>query len=385
MATSEEAKTYNILLLGETGCGKSTTINALANYLKFSTFEDAQQSEFIQLIPSCFTLPNPETGEAFLVESTLDNDNERPGDDGASKTQDPMGYTFQHENRNHLIRIIDTPGMGDTRGMDVDGNNFNKILSYLHHHRLMHGIVILIKSNETRRTASFRYVITQLLAHLHQSATANVFFLFTFGRNSFYGPGEGFATLSTFLEEELAHVPIQLEVGQNCFFIDNEAYRFLLAQKQGYPFSKYQETSFRESWNRSAEQTAELLKQICSLAPHQLQKTISLNTALKLIQELGEPMIQLQRTVYLNIEKIQEKEEMIKRSDITKSDILRQLDVQIDELKMVILSKPRTTCTGQRCIEVVQLNGQSKINFKSVCHEDCKLDSVQSNVIGKIT
>ena len=46
---------YNILLLGETGAGKSTTINAVANYLKHFTFEKAVANDFLEIIPSKFT------------------------------------------------------------------------------------------------------------------------------------------------------------------------------------------------------------------------------------------------------------------------------------------------------------------------------------------
>ena len=55
-ANSQE---YNILLIGETGCGKSVTINSFVNYLKFSNFEEAVSSSgLIHLIPSQFTLPD---------------------------------------------------------------------------------------------------------------------------------------------------------------------------------------------------------------------------------------------------------------------------------------------------------------------------------------
>src|SRR5699024_8599668 len=120
---------------------------------------------------------------------------------------------------------------------------FDKILDHLNHYQSLHGICILLKSTETRKTASFRYCINQLLTHLHKSACQNIVFCFTFSRNSFYGPGEGFSTLRGFLKNELKEVNLDLKTGGNCFFIDNEAYRFLVAKKQDYPFKAKQENS----------------------------------------------------------------------------------------------------------------------------------------------
>ena len=119
----------------------------------------------------------------------------------------------------------------------------------------MHGICFLIKSTETRKTAFFRYCITELLTHLHKSACNNIVFCFTFSRSSFYGPGDGFATVKSFLDDELKEVGLNLRPKVNCFFIDNEAYRFLVAKKQGFPFAPNQENDYEQSWFNSVAQT----------------------------------------------------------------------------------------------------------------------------------
>lgn len=129
----EPLEEYNILLLGESGAGKSTTINAIANYIKYKTFEEATNSEFLQLIPSNFSLPDPVHQGKTIEIKTGSNINERT-EEGGSRTKDPMGYPFRFGDK--LIRIIDTPGIGDTEGAETDKKNFEKILDYLHFHKV---------------------------------------------------------------------------------------------------------------------------------------------------------------------------------------------------------------------------------------------------------
>ena len=49
-------KVYNILLMGQTGTGKSTFINSISNYLMFETLKEAMESKPTCVIPAKFDL-----------------------------------------------------------------------------------------------------------------------------------------------------------------------------------------------------------------------------------------------------------------------------------------------------------------------------------------
>lgn len=267
LADLKASPEYTLLLLGESGCGKSTTVNAIANYLKFASFEEAIEGEFIQVIPSKFMIPHPQTGEPFIIDTGTDPNEGTV--DGESKTISPQTYCFWLGET--LIRIIDTPGVGDTRGVEKDKENFEKILTHLHNYDKLNGILVLMKSNETRKTVTFRYCISELLTHLHKSASKNIIFCFTFSRNSFYGPGEGFFNLNNFLKNDLKLDNLELDRERNCFFIDNEAFRFIAAKKKNYVFPEYLQKSYKESWAKSVEQTTLMVKRVMSLSAHNLK------------------------------------------------------------------------------------------------------------------
>ncbi|KAL3082556.1 hypothetical protein niasHT_030570 [Heterodera trifolii] len=102
---SKEDIVKNLLLLGKTGNGKSTLINAMHFYAQFDTFEDALQ----------------------LVQ--------------------------------------DTAGNGDTRGTEMDNQNMANTFGFLRDIGALHGVGIVLKENDNRADASFNYCINGLLSN----------------------------------------------------------------------------------------------------------------------------------------------------------------------------------------------------------------------------
>src|SRR6266487_1984929 len=104
-------KEINILLLGETGVGKSTFINSFVNYLKFDTLNEAKSGNMEVLISSKFTITD-DNFETKTIKIGNDDLNEKLESIGMSSTQECKSYIFQAA-ENKFVRLIDTPGIGD--------------------------------------------------------------------------------------------------------------------------------------------------------------------------------------------------------------------------------------------------------------------------------
>ncbi|CAF4305376.1 unnamed protein product, partial [Rotaria magnacalcarata] len=157
---SKSVEPINILLLGESGVGKSTFINAFVNYLKFHHLKRAEKNPIV-LIPVSFTITVDDDFTERVVkyerEDSLNNENH----DGLGKsiTQHCKSYVFilqDGENRGQKLRIIDTPGIGDTEGLNQDDKNMQHVLSYINNLTHLNAICILLKPNNSRLTVFFR-------------------------------------------------------------------------------------------------------------------------------------------------------------------------------------------------------------------------------------
>ena len=132
----------SILLLGETGVGKSTWINAFNNYLTHESLNDAVRSPLLTwAIPCSFQTQMAVNGRFEQREIKVGSSKtEMDGSTGQSATQRTSVYTVNIGNL--CVRLIDTPGIGDTRGVDQDNENMMDNLNVLRGYDKLHGIVI---------------------------------------------------------------------------------------------------------------------------------------------------------------------------------------------------------------------------------------------------
>ncbi|RDL35743.1 p-loop containing nucleoside triphosphate hydrolase [Venustampulla echinocandica] len=373
----------NILILGETGVGKSTFINAFVNYLTFETLDEAMKSEGLNwVIPCSFSTQimdrtNPDSKieqKKIVVGSRAD---EKDGSKGASATQETTVYPVTIGTT--TIRLIDTPGIGDTRGLEFDKKNMADILATLSNYEELHGILILLKSNNARLTTMFSFCVKELLTHLHRDSARNMAFGFTNTRISNYTPGDTFGSLETLLNQH-PDVGLSLSI-HTTYCFDSESFRYLAAYKMNVPMDNFED--FRRSWGHSRQEANRLLDHFQSQTPHLVQSTISLNSSREVITQLTVPMTEISQLINRNIAIAEDKIQELKDHRLKGDDLRKRLHVSKVQYNPQPLSKPRTVCCDTSCTEYRADGNQEDKSitvYKSHCHAVCYLTDVAADV-----
>ena len=253
----------NILLLGETGVGKSTFINAFANYLTFNSLEQAESNEPIVVIPVSFIMTTGDNFEEHTIKfgEFDDLNNEDFNHPGQSVTQHCKSYVFNlHQIDGKQLRIIDTPGFGDTRGLDQDDRNMEHILQYINNLTHLNAICFLLKPNTSRLNIFFRTCLTQLFSFLNPDARKNIIFCFSNARSTFYTPGDTAPLLKNMLSS-LSISDIQFKK-ENTFCFDSESFRYLVALRNSIPFNDDEKNEYDKSWTTSVKESNRLINHI---------------------------------------------------------------------------------------------------------------------------
>lgn len=123
------------MVFGETGSGKSTLINAFANYiLGVDSDDDFRYKVVID-------------GERVIN----------------SQTSEVNDYYVRSEKEKTVYRLIDTPGFGDTKGFATDEQTIEQIKLKLKELSSLHLIVFVLKSSLTRFNDYQRYVVLSVM------------------------------------------------------------------------------------------------------------------------------------------------------------------------------------------------------------------------------
>ena len=257
---SNDQRIITILLIGESGVGKSTFINAFANYLQFNSLADAQNGQPTVIIPVSFLMTTNDTFDEHIVKFGEPDPNENHMNIGQSVTQQCRSYVFPISSIAHL-RIIDTPGFSDTRGSDQDEHNMKMIFSYLNNISYVHGICLLFKPNVQQLHPYWYACFTQLFQYFGENIREHLMFCFTNCRSTFYAPGDTRPALVSLLKSlPVNNIPCEKA---NTFCFDSESFRYLVALQQKLTFEEIQREEFEKSWKKSVEESNRFKTFLC--------------------------------------------------------------------------------------------------------------------------
>ena len=149
---------FKMLLIGETGSGKTSFLNLMCNY------------GMIQTLGKQVGIESFKQFHNIKLENSLSCKME-------SKTDGATLYTVEYNVVN--IGIIDTPGFGDSRGLDVDKQHVIKIIDALKTEDYINCVCLVINGRNSRMSATLRYVLSEITAILPREVLNNVIIIFT--------------------------------------------------------------------------------------------------------------------------------------------------------------------------------------------------------------
>ena len=152
---SEKVKAVIFMVVGQTGCGKTTLLNSFINYLLGIEIEDDFRYEIIH--------------ESFGTSQSI------------SQTSEVTVYNIKGINGLPPIQIIDTPGFGDTRGIKQDMIITSKIeKTFKEQLNNLNAICFVAQSSNARLTSNQKYIFTSVLDLFGEDVKENFIAMLTF-------------------------------------------------------------------------------------------------------------------------------------------------------------------------------------------------------------
>uniref|UniRef100_A0A673KXM6 Uncharacterized LOC107751538 n=1 Tax=Sinocyclocheilus rhinocerous TaxID=307959 RepID=A0A673KXM6_9TELE len=339
-----------VLLVGETGVGKTTLINTMVNYLLDVKFEDEIWYEITE---------------------------EEARDQSESQTSEITMYEVFPVKSPISLTIIDTPGYGDTRGLDKDlevAENLATLFQCNDGVREVDAVCFVIEASKNRLSDRQHYIISSILSLFGKDIVDNIVFLITHS--------DGLPPKNVLGAIKKAKIPCRRDKsGQPVNFLFNNRQadalhnegRYIRAQRDAWEDSMEQMKQFLESLDEKNRRSLELTSNVL-IERIRFEASIS-NLQLRIQEKESKKSekIQIQEAMRQNKEKIDRRTNFSIR---VKKTVKQKVPIESKSWK----NRKATTCTvcEENCHEFDcwWASGPSKCEvmkngFCTVCTRKC--------------
>jgi len=359
----------NIVLLGETGVGKTTIINAFANHITYNTYKDVIESKECTLLADTKFLYQPKDGE--VVQITIGNP-KVDRDVIFSETEACTSYlfTFVDGETEYQIRLIDTPGflhVEENKAAGTRDDEFMKlVIDQLSVHENIDAYLLLLSPDNARFTESIKYCIERMLIELDSKAHENLLFGYTKCHNNFQSAPETHSIL-----KKIGYHPNS----RNEFFFENNPIRNLAALHNGQTISDAMYDLIMQ-WQKSSVQYARLVSTVIDLPSHDFKGAVTIQKVRQKIRGIHPFLLECTVAVEFTLKEIEDAKRNGKSAFLERKPLWEPLNSR------------KVVCTHRDCcwdVEETNINENDeevkifKKVYNQMCCDNCSPLSLWQN------
>lgn len=166
-------KHIKVAVVGRTGAGKTTCINSFANHYYGLGYYDERKIAITQNFELIDSSNNAKV--KFKLECNfpefMSKQTDIDSNQTNSQTQRSNIYTFS--GNGPTLSLIDTPGIGDPRGLEQDKLNVKLIVNGVKKLGEFHGICLVHKSSDAKKDVMVKYLIDEMKGILTKDCKDN--------------------------------------------------------------------------------------------------------------------------------------------------------------------------------------------------------------------